>query len=213
MQRKSLVVVALAIVASGGAPDGQSRDARSTFDALSSMCSEYGEAELVFVGRAEAPVTFRISGEAEIEKARQNLARIEAEVARLKASLDPKTRLEREVEFVKALVEAEDELDTRRVMYPLPMDLTLVPVQVEQTFRGITEPMMMVHAREPSLSFEPGVRYLIIGYRSMVPALPGIPNPVGIDEYVDIGRVKGPRVGAGRIAVSRLDRSQGDDTR
>ena len=42
------------------------------------ICNDY---DLVFVGRAEAPVTYRVCGEAEIEKARQNLIRTEKEIA------------------------------------------------------------------------------------------------------------------------------------
>lgn len=47
------------------------------------VCQTYGDSELLFVGRGEEPITFHISGEAEIEKARQNLISTEAEIARL----------------------------------------------------------------------------------------------------------------------------------
>jgi hypothetical protein len=159
MLRKSALTVVIAIVVLASA-HGQSPANSNNASDYVAVCDAYGESGLVFVGRAEAPVTFRISGEAEIEKARQNLIRTEAEVARLRASLDLKTRFEREAEFALRIIEADSELRMRQNMYPPPCDLTLIPVHVEQAFRGVTEPTLMLRPVDPSMSMEPGELYL-----------------------------------------------------
>src|SRR6185503_12683817 len=122
------LVLATAILAAAASAYGQSAVRPTPVENASRGCAAYGEAEIIFVGLAEEPVTFRISGEAVIEEARQNLIRTEAEIARLKASLDPKTWLERELEFVVARHQAEAELNRRRSIYPPPYDLTLFPM-------------------------------------------------------------------------------------
>jgi hypothetical protein len=133
-------------------------------------------------------VTFRISGEEEIEKARQDVIRAEAEMARLKASLDVKTGLDRdrELAIAMAVFRAQQELDYRRARYPSPYDLTLFPVIVEQAFRGVTEPTLMLRRADTALRMEPGERYLITGTRttSILPAFKML-NLAPVDDYVD----------------------------
>jgi hypothetical protein len=144
---------------------GQSPTEQSTIPDVTKICSDYGEAEVVFIGRVQAPVTYRISGEAEIAKARETLNWVKAEVARLRASLDLRTRLEREAEFEIRIIKAQDELERRRAMYPPPLDLTLIPMLVEQAFRGVASSTVMLRHVDPSIKLEPGELYLISGHR------------------------------------------------
>lgn len=186
MLRKNALLLGFTIAVLVASAQGQAPDNASD---LFEVCDTLSEAELIFIGRAQPPVTFRISGEAEIEKARQNLVRTEAEVARLRASLDLKTRYEREAEFAIKVIDARTELDMRRAMYPPPFDLTLIPVHVEQAFRGVIPPTVMLRRVDPSVKLEPGELYLIGGNheRQLLP-LPGQADLVEV-EYVNTLRV------------------------
>lgn len=166
MLRRSALIVVLAIVVPGASVRGQS--APSIGHDLTQVCEalEAGHGpELMLTGRAQPPVTVRISGEAEIEQARVNLVRVEAEVQRLRESLDPQTVLEREREFAIKLGDARDHLWRQQGSHPPPMTLTLIPVQVEQVFRGVTAPILMVWPQPPLTTLEPGVLYLMAGDR------------------------------------------------
>lgn len=191
MLQRSACLLVVTIVVPIASAHGQPPQRLNVFDDLVRVCDKHGRSELVFVGRAETPVTFRISGEAEIEKARQHLTRTEAEVARLSASLDPRTRWEREAEFELKISEAKAELATRQSRYPPPYELTLVPVLVEQTFRGVVEPRLMLQLLEPSIRMELGESYLIDAQRSraMIPPIPTVWDPYPIAEYAYAGHV------------------------
>ena len=91
-------------------------DAQTPVADFATVCRMLGGFPVTFVGRTEPPVTYHVSGETEIEKARQNLLRVEKDVARLRSSLDPLTRLEREREFAIRIVEAQADFETRRAM-------------------------------------------------------------------------------------------------
>lgn len=188
MLRKNALVAGFTAVVLIGSAHGQSPASPDSAGDFMDVCREHGEAQLVFVGRVHPPLTFRISGEPEIEIARQNVMRVKAEVERLRASLDLKGRLERNAEFEISIIEAEAELDRRRAMYPPPLDLTLFPVQVEQRFRGVTDPMLLLRQIGPSIKLQPGELYLISGRKSdlmdLLSAFPWRPDLAGL-EYVD----------------------------
>src|SRR6476619_2498618 len=151
----------------------------------SSACHE---APVVFVGRAEPAVTFHISGEPAIERARRDLIRIEKEVEEERAALDPRARLEREREFVMRIYAARQEVSRRQVMYPPPHDLTFFPMMVEQSFRGVTESkVMVVDLPRIPLRLAPDQRYLIIGFSSknMLPPFPEMADANLIDSYIE----------------------------
>jgi len=170
---------------------GQSPTERITPSDLATVCQSYGGAEVVVVGRAEQPVTFHISGEAAIETARQNLVATETEVARLRASLDERIRMEREAEFSVSIVNAQDELAMRRAMDPPPLGWTLIPVVVERAFHGAAEPTLMLRRINSATQIEPGELYLISGSRSknLIPLFPEMGDLGGIEEYVETTRV------------------------
>jgi hypothetical protein len=157
---------------------------------LAEVCNTYGQTKVVFVGRLGEPATFHMSGQPEIEKARQNVIRTETEVARRRASLARKATFEEEREFAIAIITAQDEFARQRTIYPPPYDLTLFPVVVEQPFRGVTEPTLMVHPADPSLKMQPGELYLISGERSnnYIFAFPELAKLVPVDEYVETAR-------------------------
>lgn len=155
-----------------------------TFTYAQSICQD---SDLVFLGRAEAPVTFLVSGEAEIERARQNFVRTEKEIAQLQASLDERTRLERGVEFAIRLIKAKEELNMRRAMYPPPQQVTFIPLHVVRPFRGVTEVTLMVHARPNLPPMRPGDEYLIYGGRSknLIPPFPEMGDLASLADYVE----------------------------
>ena len=188
MLGKSALIAVLTVIIPVASVQGQRPLNPSTRRDFAEACDASGELDVVFVGRLEEPVTFRISGEEEIEKARQDVIRAEAEMARLKASLDVKTGLDRdrELAIAMAVFRAQQELDYRRARYPSPYDLTLFPVIVEQAFRGVTEPTLMLRRADTALRMEPGERYLITGTRttSILPAFKML-NLAPVDDYVD----------------------------
>ena len=189
MLRKSALIAVLTVIIPVASVQGQRPLNPSTGRDFLEACDASGEFEVVFVGRLEEPVTFRISGEEEIEKARQDWIRAEAEMARLNASQDVKTGFERDRELAMAIavIRAQEEFNYRRAMYPEPYDLTLFPVIVEQAFRGVTEPTLMLRSLNPSLRMEPGERYLITGIRTtnMLPPFLKTVSLVPVDDYVD----------------------------
>ena len=150
------------------------------------LCNNYSSVPVIFVGRAGAPVTIHISGEAEIEKARQNLEQVIAELKELQTSQDPATRMEREMELALREGRARQEVSKLRAMYLPLRDLTLIPMTVERPFRGVTESALMMWVREPA-KIVPDNLYLVTGARShnMIPPFPEIwPRP-DITEYVE----------------------------
>lgn len=161
MLRQSALIAVFTVALPVASVHGQ-QAAPGTGNDLIAVCEAMGEAfshaELVFIGRAQPPVKVRISGEAEIEQARQNLVRVEAEVAQLRASLDPQTRMKREREFAIRVIDAHAELTYLQAYYPPPENLTLIPVHVEQQFRGEIPPTLMLRGTPPPdvLKIEPG---------------------------------------------------------
>jgi hypothetical protein len=152
--------------------------------AQTSVCSD---SELVFVGRAEAPVTFRVSGEAEIERARQNLVRVEEQIKKERESLDFWTQLERALEFAVRHLEAQRELGMRRAMYPKPYEVTLIPFAVVRPFRGVSEATLMLKVRPEAPPLQPGEEYLVYGARAknLIPPFPEMGDLASLPYYVE----------------------------
>jgi Carboxypeptidase regulatory-like domain len=145
------------------------------------------DAEVVFVGRAEQSVTYHISGEAFIEQARQNVTRVEEEVSRERAASGPQMRLERDIELERRRIEAMDELEQRQDMYPEPYYLRLVPLRIEDGFRGVTESTVMLLDRNLPRQLEPDQSYLIIGIRStdLLPPFPEMADLSHVNSYIE----------------------------
>ena len=150
------------------------------------------DAKVVFVGRARPAVTFHVSGEPAIERARQHLKRVEEEVARERATLDDRTRLERSAEFELRVIRAQTELDAHRAMYPPPIDLTFYPVIVEQALRGVTESEVMLLDRDNHPPLVADETYLIVGHRrdGLVPPLPDMADLAHLNNAVEVVSAK-----------------------
>jgi hypothetical protein len=126
MLRKFAPIALLAIISSADSVHSELRVNPSAGGDFTEACNAYGELAVAFVGRLGEPTTFHMSGEEEIEKARQDVIRTQAEVARLRGLLDAKTVAYFEREFVMAVHRAEEEFNRRRAMYPPPYDLTCI---------------------------------------------------------------------------------------
>jgi len=137
--RRSALAVPIVLAGLAGVLRAQSPGPSLTDSDFASVCDAYGEAYVVVVGRAEPPVTFHVSGEAAIEAARQHLIATEAEVARLRESLDPIARLEREAEFSLTILDAEEEVARRRAAAAVPIEIGNATVQDELIFDVATK--------------------------------------------------------------------------
>jgi hypothetical protein len=119
------------------------------------------DSRLIFVGRAEAPVTFHVSGEAEIEKARKLAVLAEEEFEQLKTSNPDWMRDPRVMELTIRKIKAKDEWNMRKAMYPAPHDVTFVPLAVTRPIRGVKEATLMLHARPHLPAMQPGEEYVV----------------------------------------------------
>ena len=148
-----------------------------------SVCND---AELVFVGRAEAPVTFHVSGEAEIEKARKQAVLAEEEFERLKTSADW-MRDPRVMELTIRMIKAKDEWNMRKAMYPPPHDIIFIPLAVTRPIRGVKEATLMLHARPHLPAMKPGEEYVVYGARSrqLIPPFPEMGDIASLPDYVE----------------------------
>jgi len=191
--RKTALILAVTIAVPNGSTYGQPGTGPNAFSDLVPICDAYSELDVVFLVRAQAPITLRISEAAKVatEHARQEFINVEREVTRLRASLDPRTQLERELEFVRRLEHANAEFERRQADYRDMDDLIFFPVIVEQTLRGVTEATLMLRLADPSMSLEPGELYVIGGRRSRdaIPPFPEIASRLPFVEYVDAGRL------------------------
>src|SRR5713226_143568 len=152
---------------------------------FATVCEAYGSAaaEVVFVGRAQAPVTRRVSsGESEIEQARENLARAEAELRRVRSS-DAETRQEREFDAQVESIRADAELKRLRAMFPRPANAVLTPMHVETAFRGVNALDVFLYLG-PQPPLESGRSYLVFG-RRLVPFVQDIVAASGPPRDVD----------------------------
>jgi len=93
---------------------------------------------------------------------------------------------ELETELEIRIIRAEAEVETIKVRYPEPHDVSLIPVQVQRAFRGVKETTLMLDGRAPGIAVEPGELYLIRGARMPDTPfrLPDIPDAFDYDLYV-----------------------------
>ena len=131
-------------------------------------CYAFGSAEVIFVGRVKsAPITRRISGEAEIEKARLAMEAAERELKAFEAlKIPPEIGWQQLRDLTIRMVKASEEFNRTRAMYPPPVDLSLTPLIVETPFRGVTTAeLFMMNRGQPAL--DPARSYLFYAERSM----------------------------------------------
>jgi hypothetical protein len=138
-------------------------------------CYAFGSAEVIFVGRVKSgPITRRVSGEDEIEKARVALAAAEGELKAFEAlKMPPEIGWERHRDLTIQMVKASQEYGRTRAMHPPPVDLTLTPLVVETPFRGVTTTeLFMMDRGQPAL--DPARSYLFYAGRPMGPLAPDV---------------------------------------
>jgi hypothetical protein len=142
---------------------------------VAEACREFATAEVIFVGRVKsAPITRRISGEQEIEKARLVMEVAERDLKAFEALKMPSEigggRLQ---ELAIQAVKAQDEYGRIRAHHPPPMDLSLTPILVEVPFRGVTTAeLFMMNRGQPEL--DPARSYLFYAERPMGPLAPDV---------------------------------------
>ncbi len=142
---------------------------------VAEACREFATAEVIFVGRVKsAPITRRISGEQEIEKARVVSDAAERDLKAFEAlKMPPEIGEGRHLDLTIRAVKARDEYDRTRAMHPPPVDLSLTPILVEVPFRGITTAeLFMMNRGQPEL--DPARSYLFYAERPMGPLAPDV---------------------------------------
>lgn len=138
-------------------------------------CHAFGSAEVIFVGRVKgAPITRRISGEDEIEKARLVMDAAERELKAFEAlKMPPEIGWQRHRDLTIRMIKAQQEYGRTRAMHPPPVDLTLTPLVVEKGFRGVTTAeLFMMDRGQPAL--DPARSYLFYAERPMGPLAPDV---------------------------------------
>jgi hypothetical protein len=138
-------------------------------------CYAFGSAEIIFIGRVKsAPITRRISGEDEVEKARVALAAAERELKAFEAlKMPPEIWWQRHLDLTIQMLKASQEYRKTRAMHPPPVDLTVIPLVVETPFRGVTTTeLFMMDRGQPAL--DPSRSYLFYAGRPMGPLAPDI---------------------------------------
>jgi len=142
---------------------------------VTEACREFATAEVIFVGRVtSAPITRRISGEQDIEKARVIMEAADRELKAFQALKMPhEIGWRRHQELAIQAIKARDEYDKTRATHPPPMDVSLTPILVEVPFRGVTTAeLFMMNIGQPEL--DPGRSYLFYGTRRMGPLAPDV---------------------------------------
>ena len=159
MRYRSLLCAVAAVVAAATPVRGND---------LTDACYAFGSAEVIFVGRVKsAPITRRISGENEIEKARLVMEAAERELKAFEAlKIPPEIGWERHRDLTIRMVKASEEHGRTRAMYPPPVDLSLTPLLVETSFRGVKTPeLFMMNRGQPAL--DPARSYLFYAQQPM----------------------------------------------
>ena len=138
------------------------------------MCIAYGEAKVVFVGRAHAPVHYTLSVDVGLDQARKRLTDAEGALERYRVSIgDPlahaagpgghphnQVRSALEADLYARALDALDRVLQAEAMTTKPQDLLVTPMDVEARFRGVTAPVVLLFGGPP---LEPGRSYLIYG--------------------------------------------------
>ena len=142
---------------------------------VAEACREFATAEVIFVGRVKsAPITRRISGEQDIEKARVIMEAAERELKAFQAlKMPPEISGGRHRELAIQAINAEHEYNRIRAYHPPPIDLSLTPILVEVPFRGVsTAELFMMNRGQPEL--DPARAYLFYAERPMGPLAPDV---------------------------------------
>jgi len=137
-------------------------------DQVAEACQQLASAEVIFVGRVSgAPISRRVSGEDDIEKARVMKEAAERELEAFTAlKMPPEIGGGRHKDLTVRMLKATDEYNRARAMHPPPVDIPVTPLLVETPFRGVTtNELFMWNRGQPAL--DPGKSYLFYARRTM----------------------------------------------
>ena len=146
---------------------------------VAEACREFATAEVIFVGRVNgAPITRRVSGEDDIEKARVIMEAAERELKAFQAlKMPPEIGGGRHRELAIQAIKAQDEYGRIRAMHPPPVDFPVTPLLVETAFRGVTtSELFMWNRGQPAL--DPARSYLFYAERPAGRSRPTSCSPV-----------------------------------
>ena len=120
---------------------------------------------MIFVGRVKsAPITRRISGDEDIEKARIAMDAAENELKAFEAlKMPPEIGWQRHRDLTIRMGRAREEFDNTRAMYPPPMEIPLTPILVEVPLRGVTTTELFLQGPE----LDPVQSYLFYAQRPL----------------------------------------------
>jgi len=166
MERRALIYAVTAILAAV---------LPATANDVMDACHAFASADVIFVGRVKgAPITRRISGEQEIEKARAMKDAAERDLKQFEAlKMPPEIGQSRHLELTIRMIKAADGFDRARAMHPPPVDVSVTPLLVETPFRGVTTPELFMWNRgQPEL--DPARSYLFYAERPMGPLAPDV---------------------------------------
>jgi hypothetical protein len=149
---------------------------------VAEACREFATAEVIFVGRVKsAPITRRISGEKDIEKARVVSDAAEHDLKAFEAlKMPPEIGWRRHQDLSIRALNARDEYEKTRAMHPSPVDLSLTPMLVEVPFRGATGDLFILNSGQPAL--DPERSYLFYADRPLGPLAPDVIRPFNAKE-------------------------------
>ena len=147
-------------------------------DDFATTCREFTASRVIFTGRVlSAPITKRVSGEEQIEKARRSAVQAESELEQFRAlKLRPSAAGQRERELAEKARGMRDLYERMHAMMQPPMDIVVTPVRVETPFRGVQTAILYVRTSPPT-ELQPGQTYLIYAHQSVY---------VAPDSYQDI---------------------------
>jgi hypothetical protein len=147
----------------------------ATREEVAHACEAVHHSDAIFIGTPQPPVPMNVSFEDRIEPARQKW---------LKAQKEAEGSRDRDVQI--RAIDAFAEYDHLRIQFPPPMDMVLIPVQIDTRFKGDVPDVVFMSPPGP-YQFDPARRYLffasfmmqMLDARFVRPA--GLPMPAGDD--------------------------------
>jgi hypothetical protein len=119
-----------------------------TREDVAHACEAVHDADAIFIGTPQPPVLINVSFEDRIEPARQKW---------LKAQKEAEASLDRDVQI--RAIDAHAEYDWVRIQFPPPMDMVLIPIQIDTRFKGDVPDVVFMSPPGP-YQFDPARRYL-----------------------------------------------------
>ncbi len=137
-------------------------------------CLAYGEANVVLLGVAGSPVSYRLTFDVGLSAAKQRLAEAEHALEQYRISIGDSKALTRdslgrlhsearspyEMDLIRRTSDALNDVWQAEAMTSKPLDLVVTPMEVVTWFKGKTRPVVFLNGGPPVI---PGRSYLIYG--------------------------------------------------